>query len=95
MKKIFTILTACLLLASCADFTDLKPKGMNLLSTADELELLLNVEYSDYYQFDMYYMTGDLMSSTMGMIPNMLTQPTPSRNSILLTWDDTNLKRFA
>ena len=95
MKKIFTILTACLLLASCAEFTDLKPKGMNLLSTADELELLLNVEFSDYYQFDMYYMTGDLMSSTMGMIPNILTQPTPSRNSILLTWDDTNLKRFA
>ena len=26
MKKIVTILTACLVLASCAKFTDLKPK---------------------------------------------------------------------
>ena len=45
MKKIFVILTTCLLLASCAEFTELQPKGMNLLSTVDELELLLNAEF--------------------------------------------------
>ena len=33
MKKIYAIVSAALLLASCADFTDLKPKGMNMLSS--------------------------------------------------------------
>ena len=64
MKKIVTILTACLVLASCAKFTDLKPKGMNMLSSADELELLLNAEYRDFYNFDMYQIPGEPFIST-------------------------------
>ena len=97
MKKIFTIISVCLLLASCAKFTDLKPKGMNLLSTAEELELLLNEEYTDFVggtgAFDMLCLTGDIIT-TRG-VPNILSAPTPSRAALILKWDETNLDKFA
>ena len=95
MKKIVTILTACLVLASCAKFTDLKPKGMNMLSSADELELLLNTEYRDFYNFDMYQIPGDVLIGSVGSVANLISAPTPSRNSILVTWDAANVKRLA
>ena len=31
-------------LSSCSDFTEIDQKGMNLLSTTDQLEMLLNQE---------------------------------------------------
>ena len=95
MKKIITILSVCLLAVSCAKFTDLKPKGMNMLSSADELELLLNTEFRDFYNFDMYQIPGDLLIGTVGNIANLISLPTPSRNSILVTWDDANVRRLA
>ena len=93
MKKIFAILTSLLLLASCAQFTELQPKGKNLLSTVDELELLLNsFEYGPGNR-DMQRMTGDMISYTN--IPNLLVNPTPSRYSIMLTWDESKLEKMA
>lgn len=94
MKKIITILAAVLVLASCAKFTDLKPKGMNMLSSADELELLLNAEFRDFYHNDMYQIPGDLLV-TSTPVANLISQPTPSRNSILITWDDSYVERLA
>ena len=92
MKKIFAILTTILLLASCAQFTELQPKGKNLLSTTDELELLLNYEYGVGNR-DMQRMTGDMISYTN--IPNLLANPTPSRYSIMITWDESKMDKFA
>ncbi len=91
MKKIFAILTTCLLLASCAEFTELQPKGMNLLSTVDELELLLNAEFEGPTA-DMKRMCGDIIS--YDNVLNVLAQPTPSRYSIMLTWDESKIETF-
>ena len=93
MKKIFAILSTCLLLASCADFTELQPKGKNLLSTTDELELLLNTDYY-LYNTDLYQMTGDIMYQ-FSNVPNMLSLPTPSRAAIMYKWDESNMEKFA
>ena len=97
MKKIFTIIAALLLLASCAEFTDLKPKGMNMLSTADELELLLNTEFRDFYtsEFGFYQLPSDLLIANVGPIANLISLPTPTKSSILVTWDEANVKRLA
>ena len=96
MKKIIIFISACLLLASCADFTDLKPKGMNMLSSADELELLLNTEFRDFNRiFDFYQLPGDVLPAPVGNIANLLSMPTPSRNSILVSWDESNVRRLA
>ncbi len=91
MKKIFVILTTCLLLASCAEFTELQPKGKNLLSTTEELELLLNAEFEGP-TMDMKRMCGDMIS--YANIPNELASPTPSRYTIMLTWDESKIETF-
>ena len=91
MKKIFAILTMTLLLASCAQFTELQPKGKNLLSTTEELELLLNIEYNT--NRDMQRMTGDMIS--YANIPNELASPTPSRYTIMITWDESKMEKMA
>lgn len=85
------ILYGCLLggamftFASCSDFTDVQPKGKNLLSTTTQLEMLLNREFymdsGDGPQF-----VGDIVA-TLSNIPTLLSQPTPTRNSIILEWD--------
>jgi tetratricopeptide (TPR) repeat protein len=93
MKKIFAILSTCLLLASCAEFTELQPKGKNLLSTTEELELLLNYQYW-VYGTDMYQMTGDIMYQ-FSNVPNLLASPTPSRAAIMYKWDESNMAKFA
>lgn len=95
MKKTFILISACLLTASCAKFTDLKPKGMNMLSSDEDLELLLNTEFRDFYNADMYQIPGDLLVGNVGNIANLISQPTPSRNSILVTWDESNVKLLA
>jgi hypothetical protein len=95
MKKIITIVSALLLLAACAEFTDLKPKGMNMLSTADELELLLNKEFRDFYNYDLFQLPGELLVGTVGPVANLISLPTPSRNSILVTWDEAHVKELA
>ena len=38
-----------MLITSCSEYTDIQPKGMNLLETSAQLEMLLN----DYYQYFM------------------------------------------
>lgn len=47
MKKItYSILFALLAFASaCSDFTEIEPKGKNVLSRVEDLDMLLNYEY--------------------------------------------------
>lgn len=51
-KTLYNIVigTVGLLMCSCGDFTDIQPKGENLLSSTDDLELLLNTDnYSNIF----------------------------------------------
>ena len=42
-KTIYSLLAiTALLFSSCESFTELEPKGKNLLTTIDQLEMLLN-----------------------------------------------------
>lgn len=44
-----------MLITSCSEYTDIQPKGMNLLETSAQLEMLLN----DYYQYFFYLCTQE------------------------------------
>ena len=93
MKKIIVLLSTILILASCAEFTELQPKGKNLLSTTDELELLLNTDYY-LWDTDWFQMTGDMMYQ-FSNVPNMLSLPTPSRAAIMYAWDESKMDKMA
>ena len=58
-KTIYSLLAiTALLFSSCESFTELEPKGKNLLTTTDQLEMLLNKEYEGCSS-DMRQMAGD------------------------------------
>lgn len=89
MKRFTTYL--CLLgmlnlTVSCSDFTDVQPKGKNLLSTTTELEMLLDSEFSTSSS-DWSMMCGDLIYC-LENIPNLISKPQKTRTSIILTWDE-------
>ena len=94
MKKvIYSLLAGVLMLASCSDFTDIPQKGKNLLSSTDDLELLLNKEY-DMWNTDMRTISGVLYNYSS--IPAVIAQPNKTRTSIMYGYfdDESSLVRF-
>lgn len=96
MKKIiFSILAfAALVFTSCEDFTDVQPKGKNLLTTTDQLEMLLNNFEYDGTRFDMRIMAGDMIYA-YSYISTELSRPTKTRTTLMWTFDETNQDKMA
>ena len=95
MKKIIYSLlaVAALTLSSCEDFTDLQPKGKNLLTTTDQLEMLLNAEVSSCSS-DMRQMAGDMIY-TYSNIATTISQPVKTRGVIIWTYDEASMDKMA
>ena len=95
MKKLLysLLLGGTILFGSCSDFTDLQPKGKNLLSTTDDLEMLLNYEY-DMYVDDYKALTGDMIT-VLSNLPTLVNLPTKTRDAILISWDDNEMDKMA
>jgi hypothetical protein len=93
MRKIHYLAIALLVaLSGCAEFTDLDPKGKNLLSTVTDLDQLLNYEFtSDNYLTPAYVPTliNDLYPLITN-VPNTVNSPTKTLNSVHITWDESN-----
>lgn len=79
-------LTSAMMLTSCADFTEIDPKGKNLLSTTADLELLLNAEYSVSTD-DMQEVCGDMIYA-FEPIATKINPPVKTTFSILVGWDE-------
>lgn len=90
-RKHFTLLLLLLLFAtSCSDFTDITPKGQSILNKVEELELLLNDEYSQLQSWEPMYLINDNIPPQN--ILDLITrheEGMPSVESVLLTWDET------
>ena len=77
-----------MLITSCSEYTDIQPKGMNLLETSAQLEMLLN----DYYQY--FMMMNDVRAIgsdivfTSSSVPYQLSLPYKSANTIYWTYDE-------
>ncbi len=95
MKRIIYSLlaVAMLMLSSCESFTDLEPKGKNLLSTTDQLELLLNAAFNGCAD-DMRLMAGDMIYAYSN-IATTISQPVKTRNVIIWTYDEANMDKMA
>ncbi len=93
-KTIYSILAAAaLLLTSCEDFTDVQPKGKNLLSTTDQLEMLLNYEYKGGVT-DMRIVAGDMIYAYSNLA-TQINKPQKTRSVILWTYDEANMDKMA
>lgn len=94
MKK-NTILMAVVigLATSCSDFTDIEPKGKNLLSTTTQLDMLLNAEFTTLTT-DMQTIATDLVPVSQN-IPNLISQPSKTREALLVSFDDTQMDLLA
>ena len=88
MNKIYaTIIGLALFVSGCSDFTEIDPKGKNILNRVEDLDLLLNYEY--YFRSDnkQAVLINDLYP--MGaIIPNLLTESIPTLNGIYISWDE-------
>ena len=93
-KTIYSILAAVtLLLTSCEDFTDVQPKGKNLLSTTDQLEMLLNYEYKGG-ETDMRIVAGDMIYAYSNLATT-IDKPQKTRAVIMWTYDEANMDKMA
>lgn len=95
MKKLIygILLGTALLTGSCSDFTDVQPKGKNLLSTTDQLEMLLNNEFQ-ISSSDLHILCGDMIRS-FSNVPTLINQPNKTRAAIIISWDETNQDKMA
>lgn len=95
MKKVIysIIFGVALIISSCSDFTDIQPKGKNLLSTTGQLEMLLN---NEFYMgaTDEREMCGDIISAFEN-IPTLINRPTKTRKAIIISWDEASQDKMA
>lgn len=90
MKKLHTILIGIFLsLVSCTDFTDIDPKGKNILNTVDDLDLVLNYQYSLSIYNYVINMMNDIYPQ-MTNIPDLVNQSPRTLRSIYVSWDETS-----
>lgn len=93
-KTIYSLLAvAVLTMTSCESFTDLEPKGKNLLTTTDQLEMLLNAEFTGC-GYDMRQMAGDMIYAYSN-VATTISQPVKTRNVIIWTYDEANMDKMA
>lgn len=91
MKKIrYGFLLALLAFASaCSDFTDIDPKGKNVLSRVDDLDMLLNYEYRQSgFAFRTVMLAANDILPYADNIPNLLSAKEKTLNGVLATWDE-------
>jgi hypothetical protein len=90
MKKILYIITLFAVVSSCETFTDIEPKGKNILSKVTDLDQLLNYQYADNAAFEARetsVLVNDLYPYATN-VPNTISMPQKTLASVLLTWDE-------
>lgn len=89
-NTIYAIIAACLVtLGGCKQFTDIQPKGQNILNRVEDLELVLNLEYhhGGLLFGDARILVNDILPYAT-QIPSLVESATKSMHSVLYTWDE-------
>ncbi|WP_256006767.1 RagB/SusD family nutrient uptake outer membrane protein [Pedobacter deserti] len=88
MKNILYRISIILLvaLAGCEKFTEIEPKGRNLLSTASDLDLLLNDPYSGFEVVRTASLTSGIYFANIGLLKQ---EPIKTFNHAIIFWDET------
>lgn len=76
-------------LTGCSKYTDFVPKGQNLLDKADDLDQLLNVQYSGSpYNMNRLSLIANDMYLLAYNVPNVISSDVLTMDKILLTYDE-------
>ena len=87
MKKYVLITLLIGWLTGCSDFTEIDPKGKNILNRVEDLDLVLNAHY-DVSCEDVAFMMNDIFPQFVN-VPNLLTEKIKTLNGVFATWDET------
>lgn len=93
----FIIVIAGFLMVACDDFTDIQPKGENLLSSTSDLELLLNTdEYGSLSNNDFLIIGSNILYNYQN-IPSLLAVENKGRAATLYGYfdDEVSLNKIA
>lgn len=87
MRKIYLVLISAILFAgACSNFTEITPKGRNILNQVEDLDMLLNNEYS-ISLYNLRTLTSDVYPQMN--IPDLLNESPKTLTGIYMTWDET------
>ncbi|MEJ5145299.1 RagB/SusD family nutrient uptake outer membrane protein [Sphingobacterium sp. MYb388] len=89
-RNLVSIVAVLLFLSSCEKYTDISPKGKNLLASANDLDLLMNVNYSGngFNTLKQSVLINDMYPQVTN-VPNLISGNVKSLNYALLTYDET------
>ncbi|MCW3804536.1 RagB/SusD family nutrient uptake outer membrane protein [Plebeiibacterium marinum] len=90
-KIYIAVLLGLLLVTSCEEYTDIKPKGKNLLETADELEYLLNYDFNSSASFNFFkyaILVNDMYSYGYGQVPTVIANANKDLEYVRLVYDE-------
>ncbi|MFD2553539.1 RagB/SusD family nutrient uptake outer membrane protein [Sphingobacterium tabacisoli] len=87
MKNILYVIAFALVgtLSSCEKFTEIEPKGRNLLNTASDLDLLLNDPYSGFGVVRTAPLTAGIYNLNIGILKK---EPIKTFNYAVVFWDE-------
>lgn len=87
MKNIIYTIAIVLvgILTGCEKFTEIAPKGRNLLSTASDLDLLLNDPYSGFSVVRTGALTSGIYFTNLGLLKK---EPIKTFNYAVMFWDE-------
>ncbi|RAK36345.1 UNVERIFIED_ORG: SusD-like starch-binding protein associating with outer membrane [Chitinophaga ginsengisegetis] len=86
----FWVITISMVIASgCKKYTDITPKGQNLLKRASDLDLLMNVDYSGtaFTCVKQAILDNDMYLHAYN-VPNTISSNVQTMNKILITYDE-------
>lgn len=92
MRNILSILivvVSMVMASGCKKYTDITPKGQNLLNRASDLDLLLNVNYvtNAFTNSKQATLINDMYLVALN-VPNTISSATQTMNKVLLTYDE-------
>ncbi|SMC47115.1 RagB/SusD family nutrient uptake outer membrane protein [Pedobacter africanus] len=89
-KIFFLAITVVLLVTGCAKYTDVTPKGKNLLNRAGDLDMLMNVNYiSPAFLFRNHSILVNDTYIIGSNVPNTISSGVRNWDKVLLTYDET------
>ena len=86
MRKYILTIWIISIMTACSNFTEIDPKGKNILNRVEDLNLLLNSNYG-VSCMNVAFLVNDIYPQFVN-IPNLLTETIKTLDGTFATWDE-------